>query len=356
MPKISVIMCAYNSEKTLRRAVDCLVNQSLKDIEIILVNDGSTDGTLKIMRVFEKKDPRVRIVSHENMGHGLARNTGIEIASGEYLAFMDSDDTLETDAFEKMYQKTENGLYDIVVCNSNRIFPDKIHRKVREVPDRIFDLRTYGRKKYIERFLISYRHEMGVFNKLIRRSLMVDHHIVFPSNKEMLYDDVLPIMELVCVANTIVSYNHAFYNYYINEGSLSDMQNTASKMPYTFPKLVEAFRNFVEENELMGELGELLPLYYYTQVYFGLIRAKRFGHADISGSSFVLSEFQHYDEYMRAFSRLSQRLKLVTHVAPGLSIFKSFPMIGLCWLTLIQGGLVARYALKGQYAKIDKIL
>jgi glycosyltransferase involved in cell wall biosynthesis len=101
--KISVIIPVYNIEDYLKECLDSIVNQSLDDIEIICVNDGSTDSSLDILKEYGNADSRVRIISQENKGIGCARNTALTSVKGEYVYFMDGDDILELDALEKLY-------------------------------------------------------------------------------------------------------------------------------------------------------------------------------------------------------------------------------------------------------------
>ena len=99
---ISVIVPVYNAEKYLKKCLDSLVNQSYKDLEIILVNDGSQDGSEKICKDYEEKDSRIILINKNNGGPSSARNSGIEKANGEYLSFIDSDDYLALDFYEKL--------------------------------------------------------------------------------------------------------------------------------------------------------------------------------------------------------------------------------------------------------------
>ena len=105
MPKISVIVPVYNVEKYLRECLDSIVNQTLQDIEIICINDGSTDGSAVILEEYAAKDKRIKILNQENKGAGEARNAGINSAQGKYLAFIDGDDFYCTDFCEKMHNK-----------------------------------------------------------------------------------------------------------------------------------------------------------------------------------------------------------------------------------------------------------
>ena len=102
MPKISVIVPVYKVEKFLPKCLESLINQTLKDIEIICINDGSPDNSLKILEEYAKKDSRIKIINQKNAGPSVARNNGMSAASGEYIGFVDSDDWIDLDFYEKL--------------------------------------------------------------------------------------------------------------------------------------------------------------------------------------------------------------------------------------------------------------
>ena len=114
-PKVSVIIPVYNTEKYLRECLDSVVNQTLRDIEIICVDDGSTDNSLAILREYETKDSRIKVLTQENINAGAARNKGLSEATGEFLSFLDSDDFFEPDAIERMYECAKSRNAEIVV-------------------------------------------------------------------------------------------------------------------------------------------------------------------------------------------------------------------------------------------------
>lgn len=113
-PKISVIIPVYNVEKYLKKCLDSLVNQTFKDIEIICINDGSTDDCLSILNEYAAKDERIIVISQENQGPGAARNKGLEIAKGEYISFIDPDDWVNTEFYSELYNEAKISDYDIV--------------------------------------------------------------------------------------------------------------------------------------------------------------------------------------------------------------------------------------------------
>jgi len=122
LPLISVIIPVYNTAKYVRECLDSVIMQTLKDIEIICVNDGSTDLSLSILKEYEARDSRIKIHSQENKGLSAARNAGILISTGEYLYFLDSDDFIETEALEILYNEVSRDKLDILYFNSKTIF------------------------------------------------------------------------------------------------------------------------------------------------------------------------------------------------------------------------------------------
>lgn len=125
-PKVSVIMPIYNVENYLSSAIESIVEQTLKDLEIILVNDGSTDGSYKIMEKYLKIDSRIKIISQNNMGQSIARNEGLKISSGKYIYFMDGDDILEKDALEICYEKCQRENLNFVIFDLIVFFEEEM--------------------------------------------------------------------------------------------------------------------------------------------------------------------------------------------------------------------------------------
>ena len=121
IPKISVIIPVYNMEEYLSQCLNSVTNQTLKEIEIICIDDGSEDNSLEILKSFAQKDERIMILKQENLHSGVARNAGLSVAKGEYLSFLDSDDYFELNMLEKMYKKIKKMNSDIIVCKSKSI-------------------------------------------------------------------------------------------------------------------------------------------------------------------------------------------------------------------------------------------
>ncbi len=124
-PKVSIIVPVYNVENYLNRCLDSLINQSFDDIEIICINDGSTDRSLEILKDYEKKDNRVKIINKENSGVSNCRNKGIKVSNGEYIVFVDSDDWIDIDTYEIMMDNIIKYNADIAVSNINYVYDDR---------------------------------------------------------------------------------------------------------------------------------------------------------------------------------------------------------------------------------------
>ena len=115
--KVSIIIPVYNVEQYLPKCLDSIINQTLKDIEIICINDGSTDNSLSILKEYASKDDRMIIIDKENKGQGIARNLGIKKAKGKYIGFVDPDDWVDIQMFEKMYNQAQKLNSEIVICD-----------------------------------------------------------------------------------------------------------------------------------------------------------------------------------------------------------------------------------------------
>lgn len=146
MIKVSVIVPIYNAEKYLERTIGSLLSQTIDNYEILLINDGSTDGSKEIIKYYEENYDKVISFSKENGGQSSARNYGISKAKGKYLAFIDADDYIDNSFLEKMYNKAIQNDADICFCNYYHVYEDKIE-KDREY--QVKDLNNVTKKEYL---------------------------------------------------------------------------------------------------------------------------------------------------------------------------------------------------------------
>ena len=150
MVDITVIVHAYNVEKYIGKCLDSLINQNKKEFEIIVVNDGSKDKTLEIVNMYKSKNQeKIRILTQQNQGLSAARNNGIKMAEGKYVMFVDSDDEIDVNLLEKLWNKIEEFQYDVVAFDVKLIYPKKSVVIKSGITENITQLNEEDRKKII---------------------------------------------------------------------------------------------------------------------------------------------------------------------------------------------------------------
>lgn len=170
-PKVSVIVAVYNAEKTLRRCLDSLVNQELNDIEIIIIDDGSTDGSGAICDEYAAKDARIKVIHKDNEGVSATKQRGLDMAVGEFFIYLDSDDYMDKSAYRKLYEKAQEEGSDIVCCDVNRLVKDGIKREGYLIP-------SFGHEDFLNGIIDILPGFMS--NRMIRRSLVDKYQVRFP--------------------------------------------------------------------------------------------------------------------------------------------------------------------------------
>ena len=211
-PKVSVIVRVFNREDLLGNCLESIENQSLKDIEIICVDDGSSDGSFDILKQFSSKDARFKIYQQENSGAGSARNRGIEESCGEYILFVDSDDYIERETCEMLYEQASRLDCDLILFNSMRHFPNDrnlslIHFKKNDEIN--YQIRVFDYEYFRDRI---FDGEYGViWNKLYKSSFIRDNNITFPNHK--IYNDVEFHIKTTLLAKKISYVDGTFYHY-----------------------------------------------------------------------------------------------------------------------------------------------
>ena len=203
--KVSIVVPVYNVEKYIDRCLESLVNQTLKDIEIIVVNDGSTDNSKEVIEKYQKEYPEMlKVYTIKNSGAAKARNIGLEKASGEYIGFVDSDDFVSKTMFEELYNKAINDNADVVKCAYYKVQEDKYIEKEIETE---FD---YG-KSIREDKSILINSTPYIWNKIFKKELIDKYKIKFPDIR--IYEDLVFTYKLFMVANKISKVNNTLYFY-----------------------------------------------------------------------------------------------------------------------------------------------
>lgn len=218
-PYISVIFPVYNVGIYVEQAVDSILSQTFKNFELIIINDGSTDGSGNIGSRYEKADARVKVINIENGGLANARNVGISYARGEYIACVDSDDYVEKTYLEDLYNTAIKYDADIVICNYYKLVVKTgiFHFPILDetIEDCLLTKEEIHENYYNENY--GYRTVLGsAWAKIIRRRLLVD--VPFPKGK--IYEDAYTIYKLYLLADKIAYINKSLYVYRVREGSI----------------------------------------------------------------------------------------------------------------------------------------
>lgn len=244
MPKVSVIVPIYNVEKYLEKCINSLLSQTLEDIQIILVNDGSKDNSGNIAKECEKNNKnRIIYVEKENGGLSDARNYGLKYATGDFIAFLDSDDYIEKNAYEEMYNKAIEENADYVECDFIWEFPNKI-RVDKQYP--------YKNKKEMLSFV-----RVVAWNKLIKRQLITDNNLEFP--KGLRYEDVEFTYKLIPFINKFAYVYKPFIHYVQREGSIANVQNERTAEIFT---VLDNVIEFYKKNNIYEKYRDELEYNY----------------------------------------------------------------------------------------------
>lgn len=163
--KLSVIVPVYNAEKFLDKCIQSIRGQTYSNMEIILVEDGSTDGSLSICRRHESEDERIRVIAKENEGVSAARNTGLDYATGEYIGFVDSDDYIEEDMYELLLSNMEEGRAELAVCGIAQVYDNRV------IKDEIVFKKVVSREEAVFMVLESRYISVNPVNRVFKREL-----------------------------------------------------------------------------------------------------------------------------------------------------------------------------------------
>lgn len=226
--QISVIVPVYNVEPFLNRCIQSIVDQTYRKLEIILIDDGSTDNSGKMCDKWAAQDPRIRVIHQVNGGLSDARNHGMRIACGNYIGFVDSDDWLESNMFESLYRLIKKYHADISMCAANSVDLEGKVIGTGDVPvKRSWDeaISLYRNKEIMEAHL-SKRNliNAGVWNKLYKKEVLKD--IEFPKGK--LYEDMFTTYRILAQSKVLVKTAMHGYNYLQREGSICKKKLTAN--------------------------------------------------------------------------------------------------------------------------------
>ena len=218
-PALSIIVPVYNVEPWLARCLDSLIHQTIKDLEIIVIDDQSTDGSLNIIREYERSDSRIHTIALEkNGGLSVARNAGLAIAAGEYIGFVDSDDFVDVDFYEKLYARAKAAGADIVKGEALEVTFDG---KKRHFGPRLSAIRKNK---------IAFTHAW--YSAIYRRDFLAQNKLDFPVDL-IVTADIITLLKAVMLANSIELVEGTHYHYFRREGSLDSTILSPEKLQST---------------------------------------------------------------------------------------------------------------------------
>jgi glycosyltransferase involved in cell wall biosynthesis len=237
-PKVTVIVPICNVERYIKKCLVSIMNQSLSDIEILCVDDCSTDLSVEIVKSLEVRDPRIRLVQHQsNLGAGGARNTGIRLATAPYIASVDSDDYVSSTMMENLYNAAVEGEHDIIVCGLSAVDEHGNDTLDTYLPRReLIDLWQAPRNIFT-------LTNNSFCNKLWRKSLFLQNKIFFPNY--LYYSDLATTPRVLLKARTIYFIDEAYYKYCRRSGSITSTNSAKHVLDYL--RVFDIIKDFLIE-------------------------------------------------------------------------------------------------------------
>ncbi len=310
---ISIIVPVYNVSGYLHRCVDSILVQTYKNLEIILVNDGSTDDSGIICDNYALIDPRIKVIHKDNGGLSSARNAGIEIAQGKYLGFVDSDDWITPDMYEHLYIILMQNQADISISACVRC------KSIQEgnnlvLTQKTFSTTIYSQEEYIKKFMKidSQTIEYYAWNKLYKKELLTKEQ--YPVGKTA--EDVLGTYKALLKANKIVQSDKITYFYYINPKSItaSFSSEKASDLLYVWDSVLELSKN----NSIYFQWANLNKIRIDFTILTNVAISKNYNDLIIKDFEFISS----------ILSRLKSNKKILLKM--NISLFRKFLIFTFC--------------------------
>lgn len=276
-PLVTIVIPVYNVEKYLDRCVESIVNQTYKKLEIILVDDGSPDSCPQMCDDWAKKDIRIKVIHKENAGLGMARNSGLEIATGSYILFVDSDDYIAYETVEKCVTEFIKNHSDVIMFGRFDLFRDG---RVKEKPV-VTDDYVFCNEKVINDILpglFTYKRGTGISSccKMYNLQLIKYADIKYKSEREILSEDALFNLELFPYVKTVSIIPESFYYYFKNENSLS--RSYKKNLPQLNNNFLEGCLHICEQNGYNKQIKDCIRARYHIYAFDGMkqIQANNF--------------------------------------------------------------------------------
>ena len=273
IPMVSVIIPVYNVEEYLRDCLDSVVEQSLKEIEIICVDDGSTDGSFAILQEYAKKNQNITVLQQENGGLSVARNNGMLYANGKYIHFLDSDDSMETDAYEKLTEYAETNQLELLFFNGKSFYETKEleneypwYKNGYSTDETKLPVCATG-EEYFQRAVLSDNFKMHAGMYIAKRQYVEDHHLNFING--ILHEDNYYTIKITLLAGKTGLFGEPLYNRRIRRGSLTIVPLDFRHVYGYFISCIRLYE-LIEENKYSGVTAEAFWLKFRQIVHNGM--------------------------------------------------------------------------------------
>jgi len=251
MAKIDIIVPVYKTEKFLKQCLESIINQTFEDIEIICVNDGSPDKSLKILEKYAQKDCRIKVITQKNLGLSGARNTGIENSNSELIMFVDSDDYIDNTMCEKMYNAAQNA--DIAVCGVQEFEGKKRFLKPK---NSYFELNFEGQNDIFD--YIVEKTNVVACNKIFRRTVLNEYNVRFP--QVLHFEDNPFFFSFMSIARSVFFLNEKLYFYRKHSRTITAQKNDGHKFDYIYG--AKHYYDFLVKHNKYEEKKKLFWFYW----------------------------------------------------------------------------------------------
>lgn len=280
-PVVSVIVPVYNAAKYLKKTLDSLKNQTLKNIEIVCVDDGSKDESLKILQKYAKADKRFKVVHQANAGVATARNTGLKKASGKYIMWCDSDDTYQPDMCLHMISIMERRSVDMAICSQN-ISYDHVDNSL------VKDTSRYLEHIYIGSQMIDWNimvtTDVSLWNKIFRADIIKRYNIGFPDG--LLFEDAYFCNLYMLNAQTIYFTNEKLYNYIRRPSSIMSTSFKKADTSKDYLKINDVTYRYMKDNNFLDSYIDFFWIRFIQDYSYALDNSKKSDHEAIAARGY----------------------------------------------------------------------
>lgn len=260
---VSIIIPVYNTEKYLRECLDSVFNQTFNDIEVIIINDGSKDKSDDIIKSYMKKYKNIIYINQKNQGQSVARNNGLKYAQGEFVFYLDSDDYIELDCIENLYNKAKNNGADIIIMGHKKLYLESKYPRVEDVIFDINENHIYSGKDVAQMMLNS--EILGYScDKFFKLENLKNNNFYYEPNKYI--EDLFPVFKEIYNSKKIMFINKPLYNYRQRENSSSNLKNT--KLLKDFIEANNCVLDYIKNNRLRFDENTILR---FKTIFFAKI-------------------------------------------------------------------------------------